>query len=73
MGSALGIVFGVVLILLGVTLLSDYRAMGTRIVEKMIPSSLRTGDPDRYRKVLGYSYLFGGVVFAVVGTVVLAK
>ena len=43
------------------------------IVEKTIPNSLRTGDPERYRKVLGFSYLVGGVIFAVVGIVVLAK
>jgi hypothetical protein len=73
MGATLGIVFGVVLMLLGVILLRDYRTMGTQIVGKTIPNSLRTGDPDRYRRVLGSCYLLGGIVFAVVGIVVLAK
>lgn len=73
MGGTLAIVFGIVLIGLGVTLLSDYRNVGAQIVEKTIPNSLRTGDPERYRRVLGFSYLLGGIVFAVVGTVVLAK
>lgn len=72
-GGALAIVFGLVLVLLGVTLLSDYRSVGAQIVAKTIPNSLRTGDPQRYRKILGFSYLFGGIVFAVVGIVVLAK
>ena len=64
--------FGTVLVLLGVTLLSDYRNMGAQIVQKTIPNSLRTGDPEGYRKVLGFSYLLGGVVFVLVGIVVLA-
>jgi hypothetical protein len=73
MGGAVAIVFGIVLVVLGITLLSDYRNAGTRIVGKTIPNSLRTGDPERYRKILGTSYLLGGIVFAVVGIVVLAK
>jgi hypothetical protein len=73
MGASLGIILGVVLILLGATLLSDYRTMGTQIVGKTIPNSLRTGDPDKYRRVLGSCYLLGGIVFAVVGIVVLAN
>lgn len=73
MGGALVIVFGIVLVLLGATLLSDFRNLGAQIVEKTIPHSLRTGDPERYRKILGFSYLLGGIVFAVVGIVVLAK
>jgi hypothetical protein len=72
-GGTLAIVFGIVLVALGVTLLSDYRNAGARIVEKTIPDSLRTGDPERYRKILGFSYLLGGIVFAVIGIVVLAK
>jgi hypothetical protein len=72
-GGALAIVFGIVLVLLGVTLLSDYRNVGAQIVDKTIPNSLRTGDPERYRKVLGFSYLVGGILFAVVGIAVLAK
>ena len=72
-GGALAIIFGIVLVALGVTLLSDYRNVGAQIVEKTIPNSLRTGDPERYRKVLGFSYLLGGIIFAVVGIVVLAK
>jgi hypothetical protein len=72
-GGALVIVFGVVLVVLGLTLLTDYRNVGARIVEKTIPNSLRTGDPERYRQVLGFSYLLGGIVFSVVGIVVLAK
>lgn len=73
MGGALAIIFGIVLVALGVTLLSDYRSVGAQIVEKTIPNSLRTGDPERYRKVLGFCYLLGGIVFAVVGIAVLAK
>jgi hypothetical protein len=73
MGGAVAIVLGLVLVALGATLLSDYRNAGVQIVEKTIPNSLRTGDPERYRKVLGFSYLLGGVVLAVVGIVVLAK
>ncbi len=73
MAGALTIVFGCVLVLLGVALLSNYRSAGAQILEKTIPNSLRTGDPDRYRKVLGISYLLGGMVFAVVGIVILAK
>ena len=73
MGGTLAIIFGIVLVALGVTLLSDYRNVGAQIVEKTIPNSLRTGDPERYRRVLGFSYLLGGIVFAVVGIVVLAK
>jgi hypothetical protein len=72
-GGALAIVFGIVLVVLGVTLLSDYRNVGAQIVDKTIPNSLRTGDPERYRKVLGFSYLVGGILFAVVGIAVLAK
>jgi hypothetical protein len=72
-GGALAIIFGIVLVALGVTLLSDYRNVGAQIVEKTIPDSLRTGDPERYRKVLGFCYLLGGIVFAMVGIVVLAK
>jgi hypothetical protein len=73
MGGALAIVLGTVLVLLGVTLLSDYRNVGAQIVQKTIPVSFRTGDPERYRKVLGFSYLLGGIAFAVVGIAVLAK
>ena len=73
MGGALAIIFGIVLVALGVTLLSDYRNVGAQIVEKTIPNSLRTGDPERYRRVLGFSYLLGGIVFAVIGIVVLAQ
>ena len=42
-------------------------------MERTIPNSLRTGTPERYRKVLGFCYLIAGTVFAVVGIVVLAK
>lgn len=73
MGGALAIVFGLVLFLLGATLLSDYRNVGAHIVERTIPNSLRTGDPERYRKLLGFCYLLGGVVFAVAGILVLAR
>jgi hypothetical protein len=72
-GATFAIVLGLVLIALGATLLTDFRRMGTLIVDKTIPDSLRTGTPERYRKMLGYAYSFGGVVFAVVGIVVLAK
>lgn len=70
MGGALAIVFGIVLALLGVTLLSDYRNVGTQILEKTMPNSLKTGDPEKYRKSLGIGYLIGGVVLAGVGIVV---
>jgi drug/metabolite transporter (DMT)-like permease len=73
MGGALCIVLGLVLAILGGALLSDYRHLGTLIVQKTIPHSLQTGDPDRYRQVLGYGYLLGGAAFAVVGIVVLAR
>ncbi|HEY1653334.1 MAG TPA: hypothetical protein VGG09_15725 [Acidimicrobiales bacterium] len=73
MGAVLVIVFGIVLVLLGATLLSNFRNVGVQIVEKTIPNSLRTGELERYRKVLGISYLLGGMAFAVVGTVILAK
>jgi drug/metabolite transporter (DMT)-like permease len=71
--GALVIFFGIVLVVLGATLLSDYRNVGAHIVERTIPHAVRTGDPERYRKVLGLCYLLGGTVFAVVGIVVLAK
>jgi hypothetical protein len=71
--GALTVVFGAVLSLLGVALLTDYRGVGARILEKTIPVSLRTTDPEKYRKILGFSYLIGGIVFAVVGIAVLAK
>ena len=54
-------------------MLSDYRNVGAHIVERTIPNSLRTGDPERYRKLLGFCYLLGGVVFAVAGILVLAR
>jgi hypothetical protein len=72
-GGALAIVFGLALVALGATLLSDYRNLGVQIVEKTVPNSLRTGEPERYRKVLGFSYLLGGIALAVAGIVVLAK
>jgi len=71
MGGILAIAFGIVLALLGLTLLFDYRQLGVRLVERTILNSLRTGDPERYRRVLGLSYLLGGIAFAVVGVVVL--
>lgn len=70
-GGALAIVFGIVLAVLGLALLSDYRSVGTKILEKTIPNSLQTADPERYRKVLGIGYLAGGIVFIGVGIVVL--
>jgi hypothetical protein len=73
MGGALAIVFGLFLGVLGATLLTDYRDAGVKIVEKTIPNALQTGDPERYRKVLGSCYLLGGIVLAVVGIVILAK
>jgi hypothetical protein len=73
MGGSLAIVFGTVLALLGVMLLSDYRNVGTRILEKTMPNSLKTGDPKKYRKALGTGYLLGGIVLAGVGVVVLGK
>jgi hypothetical protein len=73
MGGAVAIVLGLVLVVLGATLLSDFRNAGMQIVEKTIPNALRTGDAERYRKVLGFCYLLGGIVLAVVGIVVLAK
>jgi hypothetical protein len=47
--------------------------VGTRILEKTMPNSLKTGDPDKYRKALGTGYLLGGIVLAGVGVVVLGK
>ena len=73
MGGSLAIVFGTVLALLGVMLLSDYRNVGTRILEKTMPNSLKTGDPKKYRKALGTGYLLGGIVLAGVGVVVLGR
>jgi hypothetical protein len=73
MGGSLAIVFGTVLALLGVMLLSDYRNVGTRILAKTMPNSLKTGDPNKYRKALGTGYLLGGIVLAGVGVVVLGK
>lgn len=70
MGGALAIVFGTVLAVLGITLLSDYRHLGTQILAKTMPNSLQTGDPEKYRKVLGTGYLIGGIILAVVGMVV---
>ncbi len=70
-GGALAIVFGLVLAVLGLILLCDYRNLGTHISQKTIPNSLQTGDPERYRKVLGSGYLVGGMVLAVVGIVAL--
>jgi hypothetical protein len=71
-GGALAIVFGIVLALLGVTLLSDYRHLGTQILGRTMPNSLKTGDPKRYRKALGTGYLIGGMILAGVGIVVLS-
>jgi hypothetical protein len=73
MGGSLAVVFGIVLALLGVMLLSDYRNVGTQILEKTMPNSLKTGDPKKYRKALGTGYLVGGIVLAGVGVVVLGK
>jgi hypothetical protein len=72
-GAALALVFGIVLALLGVTLLSDYRNLGTQILEKTMPNSLRTGDPEKYRKAVGSGYLIGGIILAGAGIVVLGK
>jgi hypothetical protein len=66
-GGALAIIFGIVLALLGVALLSDYRNVGTQILEKTMPNSLKSGDPEKYRKTLGTGYLMGGIVLAGVG------
>jgi hypothetical protein len=70
-GGALAIVFGIVLVLLGIALLSDYRNLGTQILEKTMPNSLKSGDPEKYRKSLGTGYLIGGIVLAGVGIVVI--
>jgi hypothetical protein len=72
-GGALAIVFGIVLVLLGVTLLSDYRNLGTQILQKTMPNSLQTGDPEKYRKALGTGYLIGGILLAGVGIVIMGK
>jgi hypothetical protein len=72
-GGAFAIVFGIVLALLGVTLLTDYRNLGTQILQKTMPHSLQTGDPERYRKVLGTGYLIGGIVLAGAGIVIIGK
>ena len=73
MGAALAVVFGIVLVLLGVTLLSDYRSLGTQILEKTMPNTLKTGDPRKYRKTLGTGYLIGGTILAGIGVVILGK
>jgi hypothetical protein len=70
-GGALAIIFGLVLALLGVTLLSDYRNVGTQILEKTMPNSLKTGDPKKSRNTLGTGYLIGGIILAGVGVAVL--
>jgi hypothetical protein len=70
-GGALAIVFGIVLGLLGVTLLSDYRDLGTQILKRTMPNSLQTGDPEKYRRTLGTGYLISGILLASVGIVVL--
>jgi hypothetical protein len=70
-GGVLAIVFGAVLAVLGLTLVSDYRNLGTKILEKTMPNSLQTGGPEKYRKTLGTGYLIGGILLAVVGTAVL--
>jgi hypothetical protein len=72
-GGAFAIVFGVVLALLGVIFLSDYRNLGTQILEKTMPNSLQSGDPEKYRKALGTGYLIGGIVLAGVGIVIIGK
>lgn len=69
----MAIVFGIVLALLGVTLLSDYRNLGSQILEKTMPNSLQTGDPEKYRKAVGTGYLIGGIILAGVGIVLLGK
>jgi hypothetical protein len=73
MGGSLAVVFGIVLALLGVMLLSDYRNLGTQILEKTMPNSLKTGDPKKYRKALGTGYVIGGILLAGVGGIVLGK
>jgi hypothetical protein len=72
-GGALAVVFGIVLVLLGVALLSDYRNLGTQILEKTMPKALQTADPQKYRKSLGTGYLVAGIILAVVGIVVLGR
>ena len=69
----MAIVFGIVLALLGVTLLSDYRNLGSQILEKTMPNSLQTGDPEKYRKAVGTGYLIGGIILAGLGIVLLGK
>jgi hypothetical protein len=69
----LAIVFGIVLALLGVSLLADFRNLGTQILEKTMPNALKTGDPEKYRKALGTGYLIGGIVLAGVGIVILGR
>lgn len=73
MGATLGIVFGLVLVGLGAAMVSNHHSWGTQIVEKTVPKSLRVGDAESYRKVLGYSYLGAGLVFMVVSIIVLAR
>jgi hypothetical protein len=72
-GGALAIVFGIVLALLGIALLSDFRNLGTQILEKTMPNVLKTADPEKYRKALGTGYLIGGIALAGVGIVILGK
>ena len=69
----LGILLGVVLLLLGVAMITNYRSLGTQIVEKTVPKFFRVGEVETHRKYLGYSYLGGGVLFVVIGIAVLAK
>jgi hypothetical protein len=73
MGAALAIFLGLVLVVLGGILITNYRDLGKQIVEKTIPNLFRVGKADDHGKTLGYCYFLGGVVFIVVGIVVAAR
>jgi hypothetical protein len=73
MGAIVGVVLGAVLVGLGATMVTNFRAWGTLIIEKAIPKLLRMGEAENDRKVLGAAYLVAGVVFVVVSLVVVIK
>jgi len=68
MGAAVAIVVGVGTVLLGVSMLADYRQFGSKSVENFAPRWTQVGSPDTHRKFLGYSAVAFGILLLVVGS-----
>jgi hypothetical protein len=72
-GAILAIIFGLGFMGLGYATLSEYRNVGSAIVENFVPKWARIGDTDTHRKVLAFSYIGGGILFFAVGMFAIAR